>query len=335
MKDYWRCYLFFQLLIIVFAEISVVSCVESTFKIQAESCHFDHLNDEPDSIPNDYLPFIIPIEIGKRITIAPVITCTYLENDTWNPHYYPCKMAQTFPVDDNWEDADANYTYIFEDWTDYDWNDIVIDVYASILNGIRADLLLTSREAGWKNPFSLQITAEGTWIKIEWNSTDKPDQQQSIVTDGETVEVDLFEECNPHDQSLIRILVPPVAIFSWQPTYPLVGETVVFNASGSYDPDRKIEIYSWDFDQSTPLNSTYPAIIYKFASSGTHSVNLTVVDNDGLVSTILKSIKVQAIIGGDAILLDNTLVTIWRNLNILLIISFVVITILMQEKKKF
>ena len=178
-----KSYLWFSLLLIL-----LMISASSFLIVYSEdgSHHDDHLNDESDDFPNDYMPFVIPVESGKQITVAPVTTCTVLENDTWNPHHHPCKMAQTFLVDNDWSDGNANYTYIFEDWTDYDWNDIVVNFYASTSDGIFSDLFLAFREAGWKNPFSLEITAGGTWIKIEWNSTDYPNMDSLLVGEGKT-----------------------------------------------------------------------------------------------------------------------------------------------------
>jgi len=309
-------------------------CEESTYQVQDNSHHDDHLNDPSDAFPNDYTPFIIPVESGKQITVAPVMTCTSFENDTWYPHHHPCKMAQTILVDDDWNDGNANYTYIFEDWDDYDWNDIILNLYASATEGVFSDMFLAFREAAWKNPFSLEITAEGTWIEIRWNSTDYPDIHSLIVNEGETAEVDLFAESNQSDKAFVRFLIPPFASFSWQPVQPFAGKIVVFDASASYDPDKEIETYSWTFSDDTTINTDRKAITHRFMSPGLYSVNLSVVDSDGLIDTTSKSIKVIAIIGGKTISLGTTLITIWKNANILLIIAFVAAVTLIRRKKK-
>ncbi|MCW3982002.1 MAG: hypothetical protein NWE81_02670, partial [Candidatus Bathyarchaeota archaeon] len=131
--------------------------------------HEDHLNDESDSYPHDYTPLEIPFGTDMKIVVAPTITCTSNRNNTWHSHYNACKMAKTFRQDDDWSDRDGNYTYIFEDWIDFDWNDIVVNIHASTIDGIFSDLAVTFREAAWRNPLCLEITAIGTWIRIEWN----------------------------------------------------------------------------------------------------------------------------------------------------------------------
>ena len=108
-------------LILLFSPISLGEA-------QGGDHHDDHLNDPTDAFPNDYAPMVIPFN-GKSVTVAPVITCTSLENDVFKPYHHSCKSGQTLFADDEWSDNDANYTYLFEDWTDYDWNDIVVSLY--------------------------------------------------------------------------------------------------------------------------------------------------------------------------------------------------------------
>lgn len=209
---YWFC-LFSLLLIGATLDSPIAFCEEPAFQIQASSYHSDHLNDASDEFPNDYESFVIPIENSKYISVSPLITCTSLENDTWQPQYHPCKLAQTILVDDDWSDKNASFTYIFEDWTDFDWNDVIVDLHASKLNGICSYLYLSFREAAWKNPFSLEITAEGTWIELKWSSTDYPNITSIIIGQGETIEINLFSESNPGDTASVEFLVPPVALF--------------------------------------------------------------------------------------------------------------------------
>lgn len=333
MKSYLWFSLFLLLLIVVTSSFSIVFC-KADYQAQDNMGHDDHLNDESDDFANDYMPFVIPIENGKQIIVAPVITCTFFENDTWYPHHHPCKMAQTILVDNDWSDGNANYTYIFEDWIDYDWNDIVVNLYASISDGVFSDLFLAFREADWKNPFSLEITAEGTWIKAEWNSTEYPDTHSLTVGEGETIEVDLFAESDLGDKALIRFLIPPVASFSWYPPQPYVGDTVVFDASASYDFDKEIVMYSWAFSDGTSVDTDKQAIIHNFIFAGTYNVNLTVIDSDGLTHSVSKRITASAVIGGETTSLDSIFVTVWGNANILLIVAFVAVATLVRRKKK-
>ena len=82
----------------------------------------------------------------------------------------------------------------------------------------------------------------------------------------------------------------PIASFTFFPTSPLIGQQVIFNASGSYDPDapfgaigRGIARYVWDFggasSQSQSTNATSIRIKLGLVY-GNFSVRLTVIDAD-------------------------------------------------------
>jgi len=334
MERYLWLFLFLLLLITMTSSLQSVHCEKQASQSQDNSRHDDHLNDESDGFLYDYVPIIIPVDSNMRIGVAPVITCTAHESDTWNPHYHSCKLAQTILIDNDWNDGDANYTYIFEDWTDYDWNDVIMSHYVSVSDGIFSDLLITFREADWKNPFSLEIATEGTWIKIEWNSTDYPSWHSLMVDEGETVKLDLFAESNLNDKATVRFLIPPFPSFSWQPAQPLVGETVVFDASASYDIDKEIETYSWIFGDDTSADTANQTIVHRFMSLGNYSVSLTVIDSDGMMNVVSQHIQVLAVIGGRTTALNDTLMTIWENVRLFLLIAFVAFTTLMRRNKK-
>ena len=58
------------------------------------------------------------------------------------------------------------------------------------------------------------------------------------------------------------------------------NETIVFDASNSYDPDGDIEFYRWNFgDGTSEILSVSPTHVYY--SNGTYDVTLTVIDNNG------------------------------------------------------
>jgi len=83
----------------------------------------------------------------------------------------------------------------------------------------------------------------------------------------------------------------PVASFTFTPSLPLQGQTITFNATGSYEPDNNspggILQYGWDFgDGQTSINTTRPIITYSYQSNqypfpyfaGNFSARLTVTD---------------------------------------------------------
>ncbi|MCK5397876.1 MAG: PKD domain-containing protein, partial [Thermoplasmata archaeon] len=78
-------------------------------------------------------------------------------------------------------------------------------------------------------------------------------------------------------------LQAPVAVANPNYQEAIVGETVLFNANMSYDPDGTIVSYSWDFGDTytgTGINSTHVYTI-----SGSYVVTLTVTDNDGFTDS--------------------------------------------------
>ncbi len=84
---------------------------------------------------------------------------------------------------------------------------------------------------------------------------------------------------------------PPVALFTFSPASPAVGETVFFDGRASYDPDGSVQNWLWSF--SDFFNSYGPTTYRYFNSPGNYSVSLTVTDNAGLPSTSSMSIVVQ------------------------------------------
>ena len=75
----------------------------------------------------------------------------------------------------------------------------------------------------------------------------------------------------------------PVEEFEYTPLPPHAGESVIFDASHSFDPGGKIVSYKWDFGDGKSGNGTQ--IEHKYADRGEHSVVLTVADDQGNTAT--------------------------------------------------
>jgi PKD repeat protein len=84
---------------------------------------------------------------------------------------------------------------------------------------------------------------------------------------------------------------PPSASFSFDPSTPTVGETVVFNASESSDSDGNITEYIWNFGDGNVSSSKNVSNTY--ADNRTYTVSLTVVDDEGATDTVKRSIQVN------------------------------------------
>ena len=88
--------------------------------------------------------------------------------------------------------------------------------------------------------------------------------------------------------------IPPVADFTWTPLTPLPGETVLFNASASYDPDGYITIYEWDWNHDGVYeeNHTTPTSTHIFTSPGDSIITLRVTDNASVTTAKSKTITI-------------------------------------------
>ena len=83
----------------------------------------------------------------------------------------------------------------------------------------------------------------------------------------------------------VTALLPPVANFTFLPTSPTVGQTVTFDASGSYPQESGASItnYNWSFgDGSNPTDTAATTITHAYSATGTYNVVLTVRDSNGL-----------------------------------------------------
>jgi len=87
----------------------------------------------------------------------------------------------------------------------------------------------------------------------------------------------------------------PIPSFVYAPLAPIMGETVTFNASASYDVDGYIVSYAWDFGDGTNSTKTDPIITYIYTTVGPYYVTLTVTDNDSLTDATTEYIAVERI----------------------------------------
>lgn len=85
----------------------------------------------------------------------------------------------------------------------------------------------------------------------------------------------------------------PVACFTVSNDSPNVFETVVFNATCSYDSDGWIANYTWNFGDSNVTTVVDPIIVHQYGTFDNYTVVLTVVDNDGLSNSTSKLMWVR------------------------------------------
>ena len=88
----------------------------------------------------------------------------------------------------------------------------------------------------------------------------------------------------------LSVNLPPHASFTWDPYLPYTGETVIFDASESYDYDGYITLYEWDWNNDGIFdeNHTGPITTHSWTKEGTYYITLRVTDNASLTFQKMK-----------------------------------------------
>ncbi len=87
---------------------------------------------------------------------------------------------------------------------------------------------------------------------------------------------------------------PPIGTFNI-PGNTSVNHSMVFDASGSFDPDGSIQSYVWDFGDG--LTGVGSIVVHTYESPGEYTVTLTVTDNAGMTYS---SSQVVSVTGASA-----------------------------------
>jgi PKD repeat protein len=86
----------------------------------------------------------------------------------------------------------------------------------------------------------------------------------------------------------------PVAALTVSNANPLVNETVIFNATASYDPDGYVQFYFFDFgDASDSGWTSSPVAVHTYAAQGNYNTKVTVEDDLGATSAESDQTTVQ------------------------------------------
>jgi len=99
-----------------------------------------------------------------------------------------------------------------------------------------------------------------------------------------------FGLSNSSSQS-ITVVKPPVADFTYTPTWPKVGESITFDASPSKPNSGTIISYFWEFGDGT--NATGQIVSHSYSAYGTFTVTLTITDSEGFSDTTSKQVNVR------------------------------------------
>jgi subtilase family serine protease/uncharacterized membrane protein len=96
---------------------------------------------------------------------------------------------------------------------------------------------------------------------------------------------------------------PPVASSTYSPLNPTVNETILFNATKSYDPDGFIVNYEWKFGDD--IAATGEIVEHSYSKPGDYTLILRVTDNDNvsntntMILTITTTTSVETAVCGD------------------------------------
>lgn len=72
-----------------------------------------------------------------------------------------------------------------------------------------------------------------------------------------------------------------------------MGQVIVFNASGSYDPDGDIDFYRWNFgDGTSEILDISPT--HSYSKPGTYEIVLTVIDTNGTSDTAITTVTITS-----------------------------------------
>ena len=74
-------------------------------------------------------------------------------------------------------------------------------------------------------------------------------------------------------------------------THTNQGRTFTFSAAGSTDSDGRITGYTWDFGDGS-ASAAGADVVHRYATAGTHTVTLTVTDDDGATTTATRDVVV-------------------------------------------
>ncbi|HWQ95934.1 MAG TPA: PKD domain-containing protein [Candidatus Methylomirabilis sp.] len=164
----------------------------------------------------------------------------------------------------------------------------------------------------WRKTFSrsghsfFQMTPDGGYLASGTDTIEKMDaegntqwianfEKNGIVSLKQPLDGGLVAAgSSDNDIWLVKLKRGAFPFVSFIPEFPGRGQPVTFDASLSYDPDRNISGYRWDFGDGNTTLTKDEKILHSYASEGTYNISITLMDkhNIGMVSRT-QAIEVQ------------------------------------------
>ena len=138
-----------------------------------------------------------------------------------------------------------------------------------------------------------------TW---DWGDTSSNDTTNPIIphtfSTGGSYNVNLtVTDDTGLDASVVHTVnvgAPRANFTLWPPT-PNMGDSVIFDASDSYDLDGNIISYTWGWGDSSSNVTANETTNHTFSTAGNYNVTLTVSDNLGLNGSFARTVTVYAL----------------------------------------
>ena len=173
---------------------------------------------------------------------------------------------------------------------------VILDANAS-----KADFNGEIKKYRWKQ-------VQGKKVKLSSKKTIKPNFTAPVVTKETTLVFrlttvergGLYSPWRTRDEVRITVmpslenLIPPSALIEVDATSVKYGESITFDANGSVDTDGEIVSYVWKDENNLTLGAEV-TFEHTFDTIGSHTLTLTVTDNDGLSSTESVTVTVNSL----------------------------------------
>jgi len=228
---------------------------------------------------------------------------------TTPPAYAASYLGEEFSIEIKVENVTNLYSFEFKlgyNTTLLDATDIEEGLFLSSFGNTIIEKMEINDTVGYVwvsislEPSSPAANGSGVLAFISFNvtfATEWPESVSCVLDLYDTILTDvngynILHESQDGLYIFVPPIVPPTAAFSYSPEYPLVNETVTFNASESSPNGGEITSYRWDFGDGNITEVNVSIITHSYSLSNIYNVTLTVFDNQGLNDTTWAIVKV-------------------------------------------